>query len=183
MFWLFVHDSTDPVAFINATFDAGLDQAQNNQHTFGRGFTGYLDRFGANMAGQSSSNFFKDFLYPTIFSEDPRYYRLGRGGNGHRIVHAMSHVVVAHNVNGNAMFNFSYWLGGVSVDVLSNTYLPDNRRGVAPVAENLSIGMAQDMGYDILREYWPEIARKFHLPFRDQDTATATLPVDQAPPN
>jgi hypothetical protein len=24
----------------------------------------------------------------------------------------------------------------------------------------------QDMGFDVLREFWPELARKFNLPFR-----------------
>jgi hypothetical protein len=26
--------------------------------------------------------------------------------------------------------------------------------------------VANDMAWDVLREYWPEIARKFKLPFR-----------------
>lgn len=173
-FWLFVHDSTDPVAFLNAGWNAGVSQVQDTQPTFGRGFTGYLDRFGAKMAGQASSNFFKDFMYPTIFNEDPRYYRLGSGSTGHRIAHAMSHVVIAHNENGNRMFNFSEWLGDATVTVLSNTYLPDNRRGVAPVAESMASGMAYDMGYDILREFWPEIAKAFHLPFREQNVSPVT---------
>ena len=180
-FWLFVNDSVDPVAFINAAFDAGLDQVQNNEPTFGRGFTGYLDRFGANMAGQTSSNFFKDFLYPTVFNEDPRYYRLGRFSTRRRIGHAVTHVVIAHNVNGHSMFNFSEWLGDASVIVLSNTYLPDNRRGVSPVAQAMGIGMAYDAGYDILREFWPEIAHKFHLPFRDQPLPTTTIPTAAQP--
>jgi hypothetical protein len=169
-FWLFVRDSTDPVAFINAGYNAAAAQVQDSQPTFGRGFTGYLDRFGANMAGQSSAGFFKDFLYPTIFEEDPRYYRLGTGPTKRRIFHAMSHVVVAHNENGNRMFNFSEWLGDASVIVLSNTYLPDNRRGVAPVAESMADTMGNNMGYDILREFWPEIAKKLHLPFREENT-------------
>lgn len=176
-FWLFVQDSTDAVAFINATWNAGVSQVQNTQPTFGRGFTGYLDRFGGKMAGQTSSNFFKDFLYPTIFQEDPRYYRLGAGSPKRRIVHAMSHVVIAHSENGNRMFNFSEWLGDATVTVLSNTYLPDNRRGVAPVAESMASGMTYDMAYDILREFWPEIAKTFHLPFREQnDPPVTTIP-------
>lgn len=176
-FWLFVRDSTDPVAFINAAWNAGVSQVQDTQPTFGRGFTGYMDRFGTHMAGQTSSNFFKDFMYPTIFEEDPRYYRLGVGSTKGRIFHAMSHVVIAHNENGNRMFNFSEWFGDATVTVLSNTYCPDNERGVAPVAEAMASGMAYDMGYDILREFWPEIAKTFHLPFREQNqTPVTTLP-------
>jgi hypothetical protein len=179
-FWLFVRDSTDPVAFINATWNAGVSQVQDTQPTFGRGFNGYLDRFGGKMAGQTSSNFFKDFVYPTVFEEDPRYYRLGAGSTKRRIFHAMSHVVIAHNENGNRMFNFSEWLGDATVTVLSNTYLPDNRRGVAPVAESMASGMTYDMGYDILREFWPEIAKTFHLPFRDQSESPVTTIPPQA---
>jgi hypothetical protein len=172
-FWLFVRDSTDPVAFINATYNGVISSWQDSQPTFGHGFNGFLDRFGANMAGQSSAGFFKDFLYPTIFDEDPRYYRLGTGSNKKRVLHAMAHQVVAHNENGNHMFNFSEWLGDASVIVLSNTYLPDNRRGVEPVAVGMANTMGTNIGYDILREFWPEIAKKFRLPFRDQNPPTA----------
>lgn len=176
-FWFFVRDSSDPVAFINATWNAGVSQVENKQPAFGRDFTGYLDRFGVQMAGQASGNFFKDFLYPTIFSEDPRYYRLGTGSTHRRFFHAMSHVVIAHNENGNKMFNFSEWLGDATVRVLSNSYLPNSPRGVGPVADSMANGMANDMAYDILREFWPEIAKKFRLPFREQnEDSVTTLP-------
>jgi hypothetical protein len=176
-FWLFVRDSTDPVAFLNATYNATVSQLQDNQPSFGKGSGGFGDRFGANMTGQATSNFFKDFFYPTIFSEDPRYYPLGKSTVPRRIFHAMDHVVVAHNENGEPMFNFSYWLGGVTTTVLSNTYLPDNRRGVMPVAQSLAMGAGYDMAYDILREFWPEIAKKLRLPFREQEEPTDPPPI------
>jgi hypothetical protein len=168
-FWLFVRDSTDPVAFLNAGYNAVVGTVQDSQPTFGHSFPGVLDRFGANMAGQSSAGFFKDFLYPTIFDEDPRYYRLGTGSVHRRMLHAIAHEVVAHNENGNHMFNFSEWLGDASVILLSNTYLPDNQRGVRPLAIGMGNTMGNNAGYDILREFWPEIAKTFRLPFRDQN--------------
>jgi len=180
-FWLFVRDSTDAVAFINAAWNAGVSQVQNTQPSFGRDYTSYFERFGCNMAGQASANFFKDFLYPTIFHEDPRYYRLGVGPTHRRIVHAMSHVVIAHDENGNRMFNFSEWLGSATVTVLGNTYYPDNERGVAPVAEAMASGMAYYIAYDILREFWPEIAKKLRLPFREQNQPPATTIPTQTP--
>jgi hypothetical protein len=168
-FWLFVRDSTDPVAFLNAGYDAVIGQWQDDQPSFGTGPRGFGDRFGTTLAGQASAGFFKDLVYPTIFSEDPRYYRLGAGPTHTRVFHALSHVVIAHNENGNRMFNFSEWLGDASVVVLSNTYLPDNRRGVEPVATSMANTIGFNMGWDVLREYWPEVAKEFHLPFRDQN--------------
>jgi hypothetical protein len=42
------------------------------------------------------------------------------------------------------------------------------------VARRAGYAVTSDMGFDTLREYWPEIARKFKLPFRDQNQNTAS---------
>lgn len=167
-FLLFLEDSVDPVVFLQAAFDAGLDQAQNSDPSYGQGAKGYAHRFGADYAGDATSRFFGDFLYPAIFSEDPRYYRLAHGGAGKRFLHAVGHIVVAHNDNGNLMFNYAAWLGTTSSVLVANTYHPDNRRGFTPAAESVVSNLLQDAGFDVLREFWPEISRKFKLPFRGQ---------------
>ncbi len=167
-FALFVEDSFDPVTFLGAGFDAGLDQAQNSDPSYGQGAQGYGRRFGAELAGQVSSRFFKDFAYPSIFFEDPRYYRMVHGPPGDRLLHALKHSFVAQRDNGNLMFNFSEWLGTTSTVVLSNTYHPDNRRGFSPAAQRVGYSVLEDAGFDVLREFWPDISRKFKLPFRGQ---------------
>jgi hypothetical protein len=168
-FLLFVHDSLDPLTFLNAGFNAGIDQAQDSDHSYGQGAEGYGKRFGASLADQASSEFFKSFVYPSIFSEDPRYYRLAHGSGSKRFFHAIAHVFVAHKENGRRMFNFSEWLGTTSAVALSNTYHPDNKRGVASAAQRVGISFGSDMGFDVLREFWPEIAHQFKLPFRGQN--------------
>jgi hypothetical protein len=165
-FALFVQDTFDPVTFLATGFNAGLDQAENTDHSYAQGAEGYGRRFGAEFAGQASSRFFKDFAYPWIFSEDPRYYRMIHGRAGRRLLHALEHAVVAHRDDGKRMFNFSEWLGTTSTVVLSNTYHPDNQRGFAPAAQRVGYSILQDMGFDVLREFWPEISTKFKLPFR-----------------
>jgi hypothetical protein len=170
-FILFVQDSADPVNFLSTAFDAGLDQAQDNEHSYGQGAAGYGRRYGADFGGGVSSRFFKDFAYPWIFSEDPRYYRLAHGSGKRRLLHAMEHAVVAHRDDGSRMFNFSEWLGTTSAIVLNNTYRPDAGRGVAVTAERVGYSILQDMGFDVLREFWPEISKKFRLPFRGEPAA------------
>lgn len=167
-FALFVQDSLDPVTFLSAGFDAGLDQAQDSEPSYGQGAQGYGRRFGAELAGRVSSSFFKDFSYPSIFFEDPRYYRMVHGHPGGRLLHALKHAFVAQRDNGNLMFNFSEWLGTTSTVVLSNTYHPENHRGFSPAAQRVGYGVLQDAGFDVLREFWPEISRKFKLPFRGE---------------
>jgi hypothetical protein len=168
-FFLFAKDSLDPATFLSVGFDAGLDQAQNNDPTFGQGAGGYGKRFGADLAGQASFKFFKDLAYPTIFSEDPRYYRLAHGGGKKRILHALGHAFVAYRDDGTSMFNVSEWIGTTSAVVLDNTYHPGNRRGFTPAARAIGYSVLDDMGFDLLREFWPEIAQKVKLPFRGQN--------------
>jgi hypothetical protein len=165
-FLLFLHDSADPISVLAAGFNAGLDQASNKDPTFGQGGSGYGKRLGANFTGQTVSRFFGDFLYPTVFSEDPRYYRMARGSTRARLLHAVSHTVVAHHDNGKLMFNFTEWLATGSSVALNNLYHPGNQPGVAAAARNGAFVVLQDMGFDVLREFWPEVARKFNLPFR-----------------
>jgi len=173
-FVLFVQDSFDPVAFLATGFAAGLDQAEDTDPSYGQGAEGYGRRFGAEFANQASSRFFKDFAYPWIFSEDPRYYRLAHGHAGKRLLHAMEHSVVAHRDDGKRMFNFSEWLGTASAVVLSNTYQPDNERGFAPAAQAVGYSVLQDVGFDVLREFWPEISRKLRLPFRGESNPVSS---------
>ena len=68
------------------------------------------------------------------------------------------------------MPNYSEWFGTVSSKALSNLYHPGNLRGFGPTASRVGYSVANDMAWDVLREYWPEIARKFKLPFRTRLT-------------
>jgi hypothetical protein len=166
-FKLTAEDMIDPLTVLNIAFNAGISQAENDDRAFGQGAAGYGKRFGAATADQASGDFFKFILYPTIFSEDPRYYRLGEGSGKERLVHALGHAVIAHNENGGHMFNFSEWLGTTSTELLSYTYHPGNRWGVGPASEGIALSIGTDMGFDVLREFWPEVARQVHVPFRD----------------
>ncbi len=164
-FVLFVQDSLDPVTFLSSGFWAGTDQASDRDPTFGLGASGPGKRLAANFADQASSKFFEDFAYPAIFSEDPRYYRLSQGSEGKRFLHAAGHVFVAHGVDGTHMPNYSEWLGTASAVAMSNAYHPGNERGLGSTAKRVGYSLIQDIGFDVLREFWAEISRKIKLPF------------------
>ena len=173
-FILFVHDSFDPFTFLAAGFNAGISQAENSDASFGQGGAGYGKRYAANYADQVQYNFFKGFFYPIVFSEDPRYYRLAHGSTRSRISHALEHSVLAYRDDGHRMFNFSELLGNSSGVILGNVYHPGNRRGFAPAARGVGYDYAFDAGFDIVREFWPELAKKFHLPFRYENEETGS---------
>lgn len=167
-FQLFMRNTLDPASFVITGFNAGLDQAQNNDPSFRQGAAGYGKRFGANFADLASASFFGDFVYPTIFAEDPRYYRLAHGSGRRRLLHALGHVFVANRENGMHMVNASQWFAAATVVALSNAYHPDNQRGVGPASQRVAYVTVQAMSFDVVREFWPGIARKLKLPFRGQ---------------
>lgn len=176
-FDLFVKDTVDPVSFLSAGFNAGLDQASGRDPTFGKGSEGYTKRFAADFTSQTNWRFFTEFAYPTVFSEDPRYYPLGRGSGSVRLLHAAEHSFVAHRDDGSRMFNFSLWLGTGTAILLSDFIHPGNARrlGAGLRAEGYAVGV--NLGFDVVREFAPEIARKLHLPFRDtRDAMKMPLP-------
>jgi hypothetical protein len=174
-FVLFLHNTLEPVVFVSSAFTAGSSQADNDDPTFGQGAAGYGKRFAAALTDNVSSDFFHTFFYPVIFRQDPRYYRQGDGAFRGRLGHALSHVFVARSDSGGRMFNFSEWLGTTSQASLSNLYHPGNERGFGSTAGRVGIGIGTDMGFDVLREFWPEIVRKLKLPFRTtRDTQNTT---------
>ncbi len=173
-FTLFVRDTINPISFLEAGFNAGLDQASHRDRTFGQGADGYGRRFGADLAGQTTWRFFTDFAYPTIFSEDPRYYRLMHGSGRQRFFHAVEHTFVAQRDSGKNMFNVSQWLGTATAVGLNDVYHPGNERGLTPALRVSGYALATGMGFDVLREFWPDIAHKLHMPFRDTREQPAT---------
>jgi hypothetical protein len=166
-FHMFVESSADPITYVGASWDALTAQLSHDDRAFGLGATGYSKRFGAAIADNATSDFFGIYLYPSLFRQDPRYYRLGQGYSGtSRLGHALAHRFVARGDSGKPMPNYSQWFGSVSTKALSNLYHPGNPRGFGPTASRVGFSLANDMSWDVLREFFPEISRKFHLPFR-----------------
>jgi hypothetical protein len=165
-FRLFVDNSLDPLNYMGAAWDAGWAQLDKDDPAYHQGAAGYGKRYSAAVTDNLQSDFFGIFLYPSIFHQDPRYYRSGEGTVKSRIGHALAHRFVARSDGGNAMPNYSEWLGTISSKALSNLYHPGNPRGFGPTASRVGWSVGNDMAWDVLREFWPEITHKFHLPFR-----------------
>jgi len=165
-FHMFVESTSDPLNYVGAAWDAATAQIDRDDPTYRQGASGYGKRFSAAVTDNATGDFFGIFLYPSLFRQDPRYYRLGQGSTQSRIGHALAHRFVTQGDSGKLMPNYSEWFGTVSSKALSNLYHPGNPRGFGPTASRVGYSVANDMAWDVLREYWPEIARKFKLPFR-----------------
>jgi len=179
-FHLFTKSAFDPVTITIVGLQAGIAQAENEFPGYGQGAQGYGKRFGASFADSVSSGFWSNFFYPTIFKEDPRYFRSGEGSFGHRFGYAIKQEFVCHTDKGGRSFNFSNVLGAFTSGAISNAYYPgktlirtipatettpaipvyENDRGVSLTLSRASIALAYGTLGGMFDEFWPDIHNK-----------------------
>lgn len=139
---------------------AGIGQWSNQAPSFGQGMKGYGQRLATNYADQAIGNMFSEGLFPAMLHEDPRYFRRASGGVWSRTWYAATRVFVTHKDGGQPRFNYSEWLGNASAVAISNSYYPDGRS-----ASSNGVKLATQVGTDafsqVLKEFWPDIRRKF----------------------
>jgi len=159
-FHLFAKQSFDPVEFVVIGAQAGLSQADNQFPGYGQGTQGYAKRYGAAFADQVSSGFWSNFFYPTIFKDDPRYFRLGEGSFTHRGLYSVRQEFVAHTDRGGRTFNFSNVLGALTAGGISNLYYPADDRGFGLTMSRAGIALAYGAAGGLVEEFGPDVRRK-----------------------
>ncbi len=155
-------DSFDyPLVLLGGAF-AGLGQLTDQQPSFGQGLKGYGHRLVTNYADQALGNMFTEGVYPALLHEDPRYFRRGGGPIIKRVGYALTRVMVTHKDSGGSHFNYSEWLGNASAVAISNAYYPGSLT-FANDATKLLIEVGTDAASQVLKEFWPDIKRRwFH---------------------
>jgi hypothetical protein len=159
-FYIGYKDSTDyPIFFVSAAL-AGLGQMVDQHPQFGQGMEGYGKRLGGSVADQLVGNFLTEAVMPSLFRQDPRYFRRGHGSALSRTGYAASRVFVAKSDKGKWAFNFSEVSGNVISAAVGNAYYPHERK----LGDNLQrfySQMATDAFSQILKEFWPDLKRKY----------------------
>jgi len=162
-FQLMARTMIDPFTFVSAGLTAGVGQATNSFAQYGQGASGFGKRYGAALADNADSNLFSNFVYPVLFKQDPRYFRMGEGPMKKRILTAIEQEFVARKDSGSHTFHYSNVLGAFTAGSISNAYYPPDDRGFG-----LTVGRAATaLGYgtlgDFFLEFWPDVDQKlFH---------------------
>jgi hypothetical protein len=159
-FYIGYKDSTDYPIFILAAGMAGLAQITDQHAAFGQGVKGYSQRLGGAVADQLIGNMLTESLMPTLFREDPRYFRRGHGGIWSRTGYAASRVLVARNDRGNWTFNAAEVGGNAIASVIGNAYYPGERK-LGDNFQRFYTQMATDAFAQVLKEFWPDVKQKY----------------------
>ncbi len=150
----------NPYTFAFVAAEAGVNQARNSPKEYGQGAEGFGKRYGAGFADGLTAGILITGVYPSLLRQDPRYYRLGEGNSSHRTGYALTRILVTRQDSGRKVLNFSEILGSFSSSALAVTYYPKSQRNFSDVAERAGIQFAFDAGFNVLKEFYPDIERK-----------------------
>jgi hypothetical protein len=159
-FKIATQDSFDRGTFVLAAAFAGEGQLTNSNRPFGQGASGYGRYLGAAYTDFVIGDYMTEAIFPTLLHQDPRYFRKRSGSTWARLEYAGGQIFLTHNDSGKTGFNYSEILGNSSAVLISTAYYADNRdardAGVKLVSQ-----LGVDMAANILKEFWPDLNRKF----------------------
>jgi hypothetical protein len=146
-------------AGVNAAIWQGTDSDPRDRG-YGQGWEAYGARYGASLATAESTHFLQSFLLPSIFKQDPRYFRKRNGGFGSRFMYAISRVMVTRTDAGHEAFNVSAIGGALGATAMANFYLPKYDQDGGRNAVLFGLSMANTAGWNLWSEFGPDIWRK-----------------------
>ncbi len=152
-------DSFDWPEFFVAGAMSGLNQISDQDEEWGQGLKGYARRYGASLADQAISNYLTEAILPSVLHHDPRYFRLGQGSAAHRILHALSWVIISKTDSNHNTLNVSELLGSGASASIGLLYYPAEERGGGAVRDRFITQVSFDAASSVLKEYWPDIRR------------------------
>lgn len=180
-FHLFFKSSVDPFVFVAAGLVAGEEQATNDFPGYHQGWEGYGKRFGASYADTFDGNLWGNAILPSLWHEDPRYFRLGTGSFWHRAVYSAETNVWSKRDNKTWGPNYANVIGNFISGGISNLYYPASDRGATLTVERAVTVTAEGAIGSELVEFWPDVVRHFRKNKNDVPPAQPTSPVATTP--
>lgn len=150
IFWKRTFDRSLP---IEALLLAGASQATGYNPAYGAGLKPFAERFGSYAGSIASASFFTDALLPSMFHQDPRYFRKGRGSIQSRIFYAIKSEAVTRSDSGAPTFNSSALLGFGMSTALSNAWYPRNSVTFDSTMQRFAVKLAFSITLNMIREF------------------------------
>jgi hypothetical protein len=161
-FKLVTRSAFDPFQFAWYGAIAGISQATNSEPGYGQGWGAYAIRYASAFGDGLTESYMVGAVFPSVLRQDPRYYQLGHGSFVHRTGYALSRLVITRSDAGNAQFNASEILGSaVAAGIVTYSYHPHEDKTLSNTASVWGTQVAYDAIAIELKEFWPDLRRKF----------------------
>jgi hypothetical protein len=161
--YLAFRDVVDPGNLATIANTSAYTIAINSHTAYGPGWRGFGRNVGTSLLQDATGEFFSTFLIASLTGEDPHYYRMPRAGIPRRILHAISHTVLAQSDHGATMPNFDTLLTYPISAEISNLYVPGVHGNGPSTVARLMTGYATDPIDNLISEFLPDVARRVHV--------------------
>ncbi len=152
-YWIFWRRSFDYSLPVEALMFAGASQSINYSPRYGPGWGPFAQRFGSYAGSIASASLFTDAVLPSVFHQDPRYFRKGHGSIASRLWYAVKSEVVTRNDSGKMGFNESGVLGFGMSTALTNAWYPTRSVTLGDTMTRYAIKMGVSVALNIVREF------------------------------
>jgi hypothetical protein len=153
-----VKDSFDYPLMGVAAIYASFYQLFDSHPQFGQGIQGYAKRLGTSYTDQIVGNMLAEGVLPSLFHEDPRYFRMNEGKPSKRLLYAISRIVITRTDSGGKSFNFAEVMGNGIAAGVGLSYYSDNRH-IGDYLQNWGTQLGTDALSQVLKEFWPDVKR------------------------
>src|SRR3984957_954648 len=161
-FKLVTRSSFDPFQFAWYAAIAGISQAENSEPGYGQGWGSYGIRYASALGDGLTEAYMVSAVFPSILRQDPRYYQLGHGSFLRRTGYALSRLAITRGDSGNTQFNASEIFGSaVAAGIVTYSYHPHEDKTLSNTASVWGTQVAYDAIGVELKEFWPDLRRKF----------------------
>ena len=157
-----LNNVASPMSIANRALLAGWAQVWDSPEEWDNNWEGYGKRMGITMtrlAVRRTLQLGTDLAFKT----DPRFDRCDCETFWSRTGHAWKRVFVARKDNGGEMVNVSNVVGAYVPPMITNRWMPERYNTWGNKLESGSTWLLTRGATNMLREFWPDISRKFRI--------------------
>ena len=157
----YVAGLASPEAFLRSAASAGMAQASGTPKEWGGGAQGFGERMGNAFAQHVIRDTLQYGISATLH-EDNRYFVSRETGFLRRTKYAVKSTFLARHDNGTQSFSFSRMGGAAGSAFISRAWQPTSKTTAGDGAVSFGFSMMSDVGFNVFREFWPDLKRRFH---------------------
>jgi hypothetical protein len=152
-----------PVTILPSLYSAGYEHLFETDPKYGHDSGAFGEQFGASMLRRATLRVFSDGIFPSVFHQDPRYYRIARGNVVHRSLLSARQAIFRRGDNGEDQINYSGFAGRAAMAALTATYYPEPSVTAKVVGTTFAISILTDAGGNLVLEFLPNVIRRFPI--------------------
>jgi len=150
----------DGESIFRAAFSAGIRQAEDSPKEWRGGAEGFGYRIGDAYA-QHVIRRTLQYGASAALHEDNRYFASGQTGFMRRAKYAVASTFLARHDNGDRGISFSRLGAAAGSSFISRIWQPRSTTSAGDGAVSFGIAMGSDVGFNLFREFWPDMKRHF----------------------